>query len=68
MANADKELTKVEPTESIPDCPLCLALGDRIPNEQTLAAIRELREGGGTVLHGTIADLMADLNADDSDE
>lgn len=68
MANVDKELTKIEPTAGTPDCPLCLALGDRTPNEQTLAAIRELREGGGTVLHGTIAELMADLDADDPDE
>lgn len=64
MANVDKELTKVEPTAGTPDCPLCLALGDRTPNEQTLAAIRELREGGGTLLHGTIAELMEELKED----
>lgn len=66
MANVDKELTNVEPIKSTAECPLCRALGDREPNEVTLAAMREIEQGQGTVLHVTIEELMADLDSDDS--
>jgi DNA-damage-inducible protein J len=36
----------------------------RVPNEETLAAMRELETGGGKRLN-TVADLMTDLNEDD---
>jgi DNA-damage-inducible protein J len=36
----------------------------RIPNAETRAAMRELEAGGGKSF-GSVADLMADLNADD---
>lgn len=36
----------------------------RLPNEETRAAIRELEAGGGKAVN-SVAELMADLNADD---
>jgi DNA-damage-inducible protein J len=36
----------------------------RVPNAETVAAMRELDEGGGKNF-GSLEDLMADLNADD---
>lgn len=36
----------------------------RVPNEETLAAMRELETGGGKPFN-TVKDLMADLNEDD---
>lgn len=36
----------------------------RVPNAETVAAIEELERGGGKKF-ATVADLMADLNADD---
>ena len=50
-------LTKVAQDKALPFDPL-------IPNETTIAAMREAREGKG-VKFATIDDLMADLNADD---
>ena len=50
-------LTKVAQDKALPFEPL-------IPNETTIAAMREAREGKG-VKFATIDDLMADLNADD---
>ncbi|MDR2014995.1 MAG: type II toxin-antitoxin system RelB/DinJ family antitoxin [Azoarcus sp.] len=50
-------LTRVAHEKALPFEPL-------IPNETTIAAMREAREGKG-VKFATIDDLMADLNADD---
>ena len=50
-------LTRVAHEKALPFEPL-------IPNETTIAAMREAREGKGAKF-ATIDDLMADLNADD---
>jgi DNA-damage-inducible protein J len=50
-------LTRVAHEKALPFEPL-------IPNETTIAAMREAREGRG-VKFATIDDLMVDLNADD---
>jgi len=50
-------LTRVAHEKALPFEPL-------IPNETTIAAMREAREGKG-VKFATIDDLMTDLNADD---
>ncbi|MDR0770082.1 MAG: type II toxin-antitoxin system RelB/DinJ family antitoxin [Burkholderiales bacterium] len=50
-------LTRVAHEKALPFEPL-------IPNETTIAAMREAREGKGEKF-ATIDDLMADLNADD---
>ena len=36
----------------------------RVPNAETIAAMKELEEGGGAVFN-SIEELMADLNAED---
>lgn len=68
MPDVDKELTDANSDSNLPECPLCQELGDREPNETTLAAAREIQEGRGIVLKGTIAELLAELNEDDPDE
>lgn len=50
-------LTKVAQDKALPFEPL-------IPNETTIAAMREAREGKGKRF-ATVEDLMADLHADD---
>jgi len=50
-------LTRIAHEKALPFEPL-------IPNETTIAAMREAREGKG-VKFATIDELMADLNADD---
>ncbi|AIF47317.1 hypothetical protein [Dyella japonica] len=60
--------TTSRPEPTIPDCPICREFGDREPNAKTLAAIRELEDGGENVITGTIAELMAELNEDCLDE
>ena len=50
-------LTRVAREKALPFEPL-------IPNEATIAAMKELREGKGTRF-ATVDALMADLNADD---
>jgi DNA-damage-inducible protein J len=52
-------LTRVARDKALPFEPL-------VPNETTIAAMKEAREGEGKGKRSaTIADLMADLNADD---
>lgn len=50
-------LTRIAREKALPFEPL-------VPNETTIAAMKEAREGKGK-RSATIADLMADLNADD---
>jgi len=50
-------LTRVASEKALPFEPL-------IPNEETIAAMREAR-GGGLASFGSVAELMADLNAAD---
>ncbi|HKT15752.1 MAG TPA: type II toxin-antitoxin system RelB/DinJ family antitoxin [Allosphingosinicella sp.] len=50
-------LTRVAREKALPFEPL-------IPNETTIAAMKEARERKGK-RHATVGDLMADLNADD---
>ncbi len=50
-------LTRVAREKALPFEPL-------VPNAETIAAMKEAREGKG-MRFATVADLMADLNADD---
>jgi hypothetical protein len=79
MTNEDKELTnnsttgQRDPTTStpvgdIPDCPLCREHAPLEPNAKTLAAMRELEEGRGTKLFGTVKELFAELDAEGDEE
>lgn len=44
------------------ECELCKQFNK--PNAETLAAMRELREGGGLRLTGSIQELMDELSSD----
>lgn len=51
-------LTRVAREKALPFEPL-------IPNEETIQAMKEAREGKKLESFGSVEDLMADLNADD---